>query len=58
MSWFAVLITLAIAADVFAGVANPIRSFAILPVLMLAVVTWVALAWRRELRAALRRRAQ
>lgn len=56
MSGFAVVIALAIAADILAGISNPSRSFAILPVLITAAVLWAAMVWRKEMRPTFRRR--
>lgn len=56
MSGFAVLIALAIAADILAGISNPSRSFAVLPLLITAVVLWAAVVWRKELKPTFRRR--
>jgi predicted anti-sigma-YlaC factor YlaD len=58
MSGFAVVIALAIAADILAGISNPSRSFAVLPVLITAVVLWAALVWRKELRPTFRRQSR
>jgi len=48
MSWSAVLIAMAIAADTFAGISNPVRAFTLLPLLFLAAIVWAAVTWRKE----------